>query len=224
MEKFHLSVSFDIVLIALVAHGDIAVVAAQKDLAALGHDVAVGAETGVDRGFSAAVADGLDLGDGVRQLKQPAAAGEQLRLEVRPQPEAQHRQILAVDQLAQLVDLLCGHELALIDDDDVRLFPFGVERANVLVRTDGLGLSRESHARAERELAVTVVRRGLDEPDAHAALFVVIFGDERRRGFRAAHCAVFEIQLRHCFTSSVSLFRRTGIIRNSIIPKPAVKR
>ena len=102
-----------------MAHGDIAVVSAEEDLAALGDDVAVRADACIGRGLAPAVTDGLDLGDGVRQLKQPPAAGEKLCLEIRPQAEAQDGQIFAVDQLPQLVDLLAGQKLALVDDDHV---------------------------------------------------------------------------------------------------------
>ena len=61
---------------ALVAHGDIAVVAAQEQLLTLGDDVALGVDPGVDGGLSPAVADGFDLLDGVRHLHEPPASGE----------------------------------------------------------------------------------------------------------------------------------------------------
>ena len=69
--------------VALVTHGNIAVVAAQHHLRALGDDVAVAVDTGVHRSLRAAVADGLDLLNGVRHLHQAAAAGKQAGLEVR---------------------------------------------------------------------------------------------------------------------------------------------
>ena len=52
--------------VAAVAHGDVAVVAAKQDLGAFGDDVAFAVDPGVDSGLGAAVADGLDLLDGVR--------------------------------------------------------------------------------------------------------------------------------------------------------------
>ena len=55
-----------------MAHGDVAVVAAEEHLIALRQDVALRADAGVGRGLPAAVADGLDLGDGVR----PASAAD----------------------------------------------------------------------------------------------------------------------------------------------------
>lgn len=124
----------NVILIAFMTHGDIAVVAAEEDLAALGDDVAVRVDAGVDGRLAAAVADGLDLGDGVRQLEQPQAAGEQARAEVRPQAEAEHGQIFPVDQLAQLIDLFAGQKLALVHDDDVDIGPRGIERADVCRR------------------------------------------------------------------------------------------
>ena len=86
--QLHLSVLRNGPLPAAVAHGDVAVVAPQDHLSALGDHIAVAVDPGVHRGLGAAVADGLDLLDGVRQLKQPAAAGEELGLEVGAQAEA----------------------------------------------------------------------------------------------------------------------------------------
>ena len=77
-----LSVQFnDLVLqhapdVALVAHSNVAVVAAQHHLRAVGDDVAFAVDSGVDRGLGPAVADGLDLLNGVRHLHEPPAAGE----------------------------------------------------------------------------------------------------------------------------------------------------
>ena len=46
-----------------MAHCDIGVVAAEENLAAFGNDFAAFVNSGVDGGFSAAGADGLDLRD-----------------------------------------------------------------------------------------------------------------------------------------------------------------
>ena len=69
MEQFHLSMLQNIVLIALMTHRDIAVVAAEEDLIALGHDAASGLMRALGRGLSSAVANGFDLGNGVGQLE-----------------------------------------------------------------------------------------------------------------------------------------------------------
>ena len=77
-----LSVQFDFFVlpdtpdVALVAHGNVAVVAAQHHLRAVGDDVAFAVDSGVDRGLGPAVADGLDLLNGVRNLHESPAAGE----------------------------------------------------------------------------------------------------------------------------------------------------
>ena len=52
---------------AFVTHGDVTVVAAQKDLVALGEDVAAAVQSGVYRGLAAAGADGFYFRQGVGQ-------------------------------------------------------------------------------------------------------------------------------------------------------------
>ena len=103
--------------VALVTHGNVAVVAPQNHLSALGDDVTVAVDPGVHRSLRAAVADGLDLLNGVRHLHQAAAAGKQTGLEVRAQTEAHHRDVVVVNQRAELVDLAFRQELALVHDD-----------------------------------------------------------------------------------------------------------
>ena len=125
-----------------------------------------------------------------------------MRLEIGAQPEAEHGQIFAVNEPAELVDLRRGHELALVNDDDVGTLARGIQRTQILVRGDGLGLGRQTDAAFERERAVALVGGGLDEPDLHAAFLVIIFGDERGGRFGAAHRTVFEIKLCHCFSFS----------------------
>ena len=123
--------------VALVTHGNVAVVAAQNHLRALGDDVAVAVDTGVHRGLRAAVADGLDLLNGVRHLHQAAAAGKQAGLEVRAQAEAHHRNVVVIDKCAELVDLAFRQELAFIHDNDVALALLGVLKQQVNVRAGG---------------------------------------------------------------------------------------
>ena len=74
--KFDLLMLPDAPDIAPVAHGNVAVVAAQQHLGTFGDDVAV-IDAGIDGGLGTTVAHGLDLLDAVRQFHQPVAAGEQ---------------------------------------------------------------------------------------------------------------------------------------------------
>jgi len=185
-----------------MAHGDITVVAAQEDLIALGDDITVRTDAGIRGRLAAAVTDGLDFSDGVGQFKQPPAAGEQLCLEICPQSKAQNRQIFTIDQFTQLVDLLTGQELTLIDNDHIRLTVRGIALPQIALRSDCLALRRQSNARSQGELSVAPVGSRLDQPNAHAALFVVIFGNERCCRFARAHCAVFKVQLCHILIPS----------------------
>ena len=144
--QFDFLMCLDAPHVAAVAHGDVAVVAADHDLIALGDDVALAADARVDGRLCAAVADGFDLLDVVRHLEQPQAAGEELGEEVGPQAEAEHRDVEIVDDPAELVDLRGLEELALVDDDDVGVVPLGEQRVNVGVRQDRLGLGLEPDA------------------------------------------------------------------------------
>ena len=126
--------------ITLVAHGNIAVVAAQHHLCALGDDVTGAVNAGVDGGFGTAVADGFDFLDGVCHFHQPQAAGEQLGLEIRPQTEAHHRDIVFIHNAAQLVDLRRGEELAFVHNNYIAfaqpLLP--EQRLQIPLRGNGL--------------------------------------------------------------------------------------
>lgn len=70
--------------IAPMAHGDIAVISPKHHLRSLGDDMSVAVDPGIDGSFCTAVANGLDLLNGVRHLHQPQTAGEQLGLKIRP--------------------------------------------------------------------------------------------------------------------------------------------
>ena len=72
---------------AFMAHGHIGIVAAQKDLAALGDDIAVAVNAGIYRGFFASGAEGFDFSNGIGQLHQPLRAGEEPGQKVRTQTE-----------------------------------------------------------------------------------------------------------------------------------------
>ena len=126
-----------------------------------------------------------------------SGAGEEVGQKVGAQAEAEHRQVLLVHQAAQLVDLLGGEELGLVGDDDVVLPGRPVGRRDVLLRGDDLGMAFQADAAADDVRPVPGVHAGLDEPDAHALLLIVEFGDQRLGGLGRAHGAVFEIEFSH---------------------------
>lgn len=63
---------------AFAAHGDVAVVAADLNLVAFFHEVAVGVDAGVDDGLVAACAGRFDFVDGVGNLEEAAGAFEEV--------------------------------------------------------------------------------------------------------------------------------------------------
>ena len=156
-----------------MAHGNIAVVSAEKDLIAVGDDAPVFVDAGVYRGLAAAGADGFYFSDGVGKLHEPARAGEEVRQKVRAQAEAQDGQVLLIDELAQLVDLLGREKLRLVGDDDIVPAGLRVGFDYVLFGGYDLGRAPEADAALHDIRAVARVDTRLYQPDAHAELLVV---------------------------------------------------
>ena len=105
-----------------MAHGNVAVVAAEEDLPALGDDAAIAVDAGVDRRLAAAGAHGLDLCNGIGQLHQTAGARKKMGKKICAQTKTEDRKIRFVYNLTQLVNLLGGEELCLVRDDNVIVF------------------------------------------------------------------------------------------------------
>ena len=187
---------------ALMAHGHIAVIAAQEDLFSLGDNVTVCINPGVDGGFRTAVADGFDLCDGIGDLHQAAAALEQVALEVGTQAKAQNRYVATIHNGPELVNLAGGHKLAFVHNDHIDGRPAAVELEQVDIGADDLHTRLQADAAAQNVLPVPVIGGGLDQPDFQVIFFVVVFGDQGLGGFGRAHCAIFEIKLRHTDSSN----------------------
>ncbi len=199
--------------VALVTHGDIGIIAAQEHLVALGDDVAV-ADTGVDGGLCAAVADSLDLLDGICHLHEPQGAGEELGLEVGTQAEAHNRYIKIVHDGTELIDLCNGKELALIHNDGITgsLFLGAIDLVQIQFRGDHLGLGLQANTALYHMLAVTGICARFHEPDAHVVFLVIILGDQCLGRLAGAHRTVFKVKLCHL---GEPLFSLSGFI----IPK-----
>ena len=163
-----------------MAHRLIAVVAAEEHLRAAGHNLSVLAYSRVDGRLSAAAADGLYLGYGVRDLKQPAASRENIRQEIGTQPEAEHRNIAFVNYSAKLIYLVFCKKLALIRNNDIRIAAFLAEHfIYIVLRGYHLRLGAESYTGIHRVGAVARVDARFYQPDLAILLFVVELGHER---------------------------------------------
>jgi len=179
---------------ALVAHRDVGVVTADEDLATGGDDVTVLVDTGIDGGFATAGADGFDLGNGVGDLKEAAATGEEMRQKVGAKSEAHYRNLIHVNDFTQLIYLFGCEELALVCDDDVAILAIVLKKGeDIGIGGHNVGISFKADARANDVCAVAIINRGLDEPNLHVAFFIVELGDERVCGLGRAHRAIFEI-------------------------------
>ena len=97
----------------------------------------------------------------------------------------------------ELLDLGGGEELTLVGDDHVPTAPLGVQRQDVILGPDHLRRGLQSDPGAQDGGPVPVVGGGLDEPDAHASLLVIEFGDEGLGRLAGAHGAILEIQFCH---------------------------
>ena len=156
-----------------MTHGDIAVVAAQQDLAALGDHIAAAVNAGIDRGLAAAGADGLDFGDGVGQLHQALRTRKEMGLEIRAQSEAEHRKISVVYKIAKLIYLLRREKLTFVRNDNVAIDVIFKFLFYIHLRRDDLRLCGKSYAGADGTFSVTAVCRRLYKPDFHSALLVI---------------------------------------------------
>ena len=96
----------------------------------------------------------------------PMIAGEQLGLEIRPQTEAHHGDVVFVHNAAQLVDLRRGEELAFVHNNHIAsaqpLLP--EQRLQIPLRGNGLHLCRQTNAAAQNGLPVPGVGTGLQKP------------------------------------------------------------
>ena len=80
-----------------------------------------------------------------------------MRQKIRSQAEAQHGDVLLVNDAAQLVDLLRGEKLRLVRDDDIGVARAGKRCDDIFVRMDDLRLALQADARADDVRPVAVV-------------------------------------------------------------------
>ena len=116
---FDLALVFDGFFPTAVTHGNVGIVAADEHLTALCDHVSVLVDASVDNGFFSAGADGFDLRDRIGNLKEPAAAREEMSEKIGSQTKTENRDLKLVHDPAQLIDLGAGEELALVGDDHV---------------------------------------------------------------------------------------------------------
>ena len=123
------------------------------------------------------------------------AAGEQVALEVRPQPVADHRDAAVIHQVYQMVYLLLGQELRLVDDDAGVLFQLLLRRGAHLVEIDAGVLQPD--AGVDHVVAVPGIHPGLHQQRLLSPLLIIEPRHQRIGGLAGAHGPVFEVQLCH---------------------------
>ena len=195
-------------MITFVAHSDITFVAADKYLRTFGQNVAFSVKTCIDGRFSAAAANGFDLGYAVCYLKKPLASGEEPCSEIRAKPEAQNGNIIHIRDVFHLFYLNFRQKLTFVADYDIDLLLFvtlQVHIYNVIVVRHGYrrGFQPYSAPNFRRDVAEfvnfvsPVVRCGLHQKNIFVFLFIIEFCHQRLCAFRTAHRAEFEIKLSH---------------------------
>ena len=146
---------------------------------------------GIEGRLLAAPADGLDLLQLVRHHQQVVAAGEQVALEVRPQAVADHGNIAVVHQMHQIVHLLLGEELRLVNDDAGVLLQFVLRHGAHLIKVDARVL--QTDAGVDHVVAVPGVQPGLHQQRLLPPLLVVEPRHQRVGCLAGAHGSVLEI-------------------------------
>ena len=178
----------------LVAHSDVGIITADEDLATGGNDVTVTVDTGVYDCFVTAGADGFDLGNRVGNLKETQATGEEVSQKVGTQTKAKDRNIVYVNDSAQLIDLLGGEELAFVGNNGVAILVTCLkEGKDIGIGSNDVGNGFKTDARADDICTVAIIDRGLNEPNLHVAFLIIETGNERVRGFGRTHCTVFKV-------------------------------
>jgi hypothetical protein len=181
-----------------VAHSDVGVVAADQYLATGGNDVSGLVDACINGCFATAGADGFNFGNGVGDLKQAAATGEERGQKVGTQTKAHNGNIVYVNDTAQLIDLLGCEELALIGNDDVRVaVAFFKKCKDIGFGRHNVGNRLKTDVGANDICTVAVIDRGLDEPNLHISFLIIESGNESVCGLGRTHCAVFKVQFSH---------------------------
>ena len=183
---------------AAATQRDVLVVATNLDLVAVGHDVALAVDAGVDDRLAATGAGGFHLLDGVGKLHQATRALKEVGLEVGTQPVAHHIDAVVVHDAGELVDLVRRQELRLVDEDPVLDNLGPVEHllehlVQVAIGIDPRALALDADARADDVVVLAVVDDGLHAQVLHAALLKVIGLGQEHGGLGRAHGAILEV-------------------------------
>ena len=180
-----------------MAHGNVAVIPADQDLATFCYNLPFAVNPCVNRRFSAALAYCFDLRQGIRQFHQPLCTGEEMCEKVCPQAKTQHRQILFIHQFPELVNLFRCEKLCLIRDNHIVVSCLLIGFYNICLRGNHLCMGFQANPAADDICPVSCVNRRLDQPYGHTELFIVKFRNQRLCRFGRPHCPIFKIQLRH---------------------------
>jgi hypothetical protein len=185
------------------AHRDVTVVAADLDLRTLAHCVAGLVDAHDHGGLAPRVTDRLQFLELVGPGQQVAAALEQLALKIRAQAETQHRYIQPVDHFGELIDLVAGQELGLVDQHAVNVAvrqPRTHVVEQVVLRRESDRGRLESDPGADDAGRVPVVQARRVQHRIHAALAVIVGGLQQDRGLARIHGRVVEVQFSHPLT------------------------
>jgi hypothetical protein len=180
-----------------VTHGNVRIVASDEDLTALCHHVSFPVDAGVDNRLFAAGANGLDLGDRVRDLKKTAASLKQAGKEIGTKTKAKHGNVAFVYDPAKLIDLRRREELTFVRNDHMVLILLKECLVKIGIAGHHVSLLRKTDAGTNDANTVSIVKGRLDQPNPHSPFLIVKLGYESVCRFGGAHRSVFEIKLCH---------------------------
>lgn len=158
----------------------------------------VAGKTSVNRGFFAAFTDGFDFFNGVGDLKKATRARPRFLVAVAANTVSDDGDIAVNGDLLELIDLLFGEKLSLVDEKTVDGREVESDEFIEVVagRDEGVDLASETNASVDFGF-VAGVDFGLKNSDGEAERFVVVGNDKKLGGFTAAHGAVTEIEFAH---------------------------
>ena len=154
---------------------------------------------GIDDGLIAAGAGGLDLAYLVGEFEEAFGAREEVGLEVGTQAVASDVNAEFIDDIGELVNLLRGEELCLIDEDLLEAaggMEFANEFEDIRIGLDEDTLAAEAAAGRDGRFVITVINGGLHREERYTAFLKTVSVSDEHHTLARVHGGVNEFETR----------------------------